>query len=64
MKYINMALFISGAIGAGIGFMGLLIETADLMLAIRLMSGGVVAMGISNILTETGEWWEELRDGV
>ncbi|MBQ8280675.1 MAG: hypothetical protein IJZ23_12610 [Roseburia sp.] len=60
MKYISDALFVLGIISGVIAFAGLCLGI-NVMLVIRLMTGGVIAMGVSNILTECYEWWEELQ---
>ena len=64
ITYISNALYIIGVVCAAVGAIVFCMENADLMLAVRLMAGGVVATGAGNILIEGYEWWEDIRTEV
>ena len=59
MKYIANLFLMVGLISIAIGAIAL--ANAEMMAAVRLMAGGVVAMGASSILSEIICWAEELR---
>ena len=46
MNYISNMLYIAGFIAAVIGIIGLCFGCIDFMVTIRLMSGGVIFMGL------------------
>lgn len=61
MKYISNMLYMVGIIAAVIGIISLCFGCVDFLITIRLMTGGVIAMGAGHILTECCDWWEEVR---
>lgn len=63
MKYISNLLYAAGAIAAVIGIIGLCFGCIDFLITIRLMAGGVIAMGAGGILAEICEWWEDVKYG-
>ena len=59
MKYITNLFFIAGLASIAVGAIALV--NGNIMAAVRLMAGGVVAMGASSVLSELHDWLGELR---
>ena len=59
MRYITNLFFITGIAIIVVGAIALV--SGNMMAAVRLMAGGVVAMGASSILSELVDWMGELR---